>query len=103
MRNEIVDEIVRAERIAGTLLLTADQNANESIQKTKSSILDAQKKATASHKKLYKDLILEKETEAKKEYEDTLLTCQNECKELKKNCENNVLKVAELLANEVKK
>ncbi len=103
MRNEIVDEIVRAERIAGTLLLTANQNAKTSVQKTKATILDSQKNATISNKKLYNDLLLSQENDAKIEYDQALSSCQDECEIFKQNCKKNVAKVAKLLANEVKK
>ncbi len=103
MRNEIVDEIVRAERIAGTLLLTAKQNATANLQKTNSSILDAQKKAVVNNKKLYKELLLEQEKQAKEEYDLSIQSCKNKCEELKQNCVENVMKVAQILADEVKK
>ena len=103
MRNEIVDEIVRAERIAGTLLITANQNAKESVQRTNASILDAQRKATISNKKLYKDLLLSQENDAKTAYDQALSSCQNDCELLKQNCKKNITKVAKLIANEVKK
>lgn len=103
MRNEIVDDIVRAERIAGTLLATAKQNAAANLQKTNTSILEAQKKAVASNKKLYKELLLEQEKSAKEEYETSIQNCKNECELLNGNCNENILKVAQFLADEVKK
>ena len=103
MRNEIVDDIVRAERIAGTLLATAKQNATANLQKTNASILDAQKKAVTSNKKLYKELLLEQEKSAKEEYEMSIQNCKNECEVLKDSCKESVLKVAQFLADEVKK
>lgn len=103
MRNEIVDEIVRAERIAGTLLSTAKQNANVSIQKTNLSIQDTQRKAVESNKKLYKNLLVEQENEAKEEYDKTISLCKEECELFKKKSEKNILKVAKLISDEVKK
>ena len=103
MRNEILDEIVRAERIAGTLLNNAREDKKNNLAQTKKQNQKKLKQNEIDCKNKYKILCEEIDKQAYENYQISLAQTKLECEKIKKEAQKNMDEVIELLTKEVMK
>ena len=103
MRNEIVDNILRAERVANTLVSNAKESSKKEITQARIDSNNYIKKSEIELKNRYKELCSEFDKKAKDEYNQNIEQCKGHCIELLSNCSKKSDQIVNLLVDEVMK
>lgn len=103
MRNEIVDNILRVERVANTLISNAKDSSKKEILQARIDSNNYIKKSETELKNRYKDLCCEIDNKARDEYNQNIEQCKGHCIELLTNCSERSDQIVNLLVDEVMK